>query len=257
MGSIPSFLTNSQLEIAKGKLSGHSPVSVIGYAFNIGGSAYKDVWEVDGDLIHATAGESWEVVSDDPNDTGGGSGANAVFVRYLNDQYIEQPPAIVPLTGTTPAPMGSITDAFRFIQMGTAAGNSQKGNITIRVAGGGDIRGRMIIDPLDGSGYNVSHDSHFTIPAGMSALTQLVFNAVPKNADIDFVQEVRAFGTNWWVNVGSVCTYQDLLNVDFSLGAIPVPEKSDIRFRARSCGDTDSAFVRQGTFYLLYDNQKA
>lgn len=253
--TIQANITNSDLEISKSKLPGHVPQQRVSQSPFID-STYQDVWDLDENLVYPTAGEQWEIFSTSANDTLGGTGANLVAVNYLNDQYVEQQ-EIIALAGTTPVNMAA-TDAFRFDSMLVGLSGALQGadgEITIRVSGGGANRGRIRRD-AEGFSYNRTYGSHFTVPAGKSALLEFNFDNIGKGDDAEVMFQVMPFGTNTWVTTGNSHIYQDTLSSGFQGASFPIPEKADTRFKAHSKNGA-IIIVNIGSFFLVYDNALA
>lgn len=113
-------------------------------------SAAQDVWPgPTAEMVLPTANESWEIVSSSAADTVGGAGAEAVLITPLDSNRTELTPFTQNLSGTTPITLPAGAAYFRLNGMVPIGINSvgtrrkNQGDITVRVAGGGAVRGIM------------------------------------------------------------------------------------------------------------------
>lgn len=109
-----------------------------------------DVWPgAANELTFATANESWEILSSSALDAAGNTGAEAISITALDFAKNSLAVFTVNLNGTTPVTLpGGATygwlNGASTVGVNTAAQRrKQQGDITIRVAGGGAIRGIM------------------------------------------------------------------------------------------------------------------
>lgn len=127
----------------------------------------QDVWPgAAAEYSFASAAEAWEVVSSSAADTVGGAGAETVILMALDSAWNMIDLFSVNLNGTTPVQLPGGARYFRFNGAGiggitNATGRRRnQGDITIRVSGGGAVRG--IIPALVG----VTRQAIYTVPAG-------------------------------------------------------------------------------------------
>lgn len=168
-------------EVGKRNIKGHDFFGAT-YSNEAVGATFTDLWGGAANLVFPTAAESWEIVSDDVNDTAAGTGARTVLVPYLDDSFEEQS-IIATMNGTTPVALNA--DHFRtyyrralVLTSGSVSStDSNAGKITIQVAGGGAERG---IIPV---GNGVSLDSQTTVPANKILIARQVVPILPKNVD--------------------------------------------------------------------------
>lgn len=219
--------TEFYLEVAKGNVPKHSIVSIFGLNPNVGLAAFEDIWGVGGLLVQPVAGETWEIVSTDANDTLAGTGARTVIVAYLDTDYIERTQEIE-MNGITPVSLAG-SDQFRHAAsavLSVGSGKKNAGDIFIRNSSGGT--NRSVILTAD----NITQDSHYTVPAGKSLyLVHFVIN-VNKNEDIQtrlFVAD-PTLGTEF--EVYEISAYQS--TIESQILPIKFGEKQDIRWAAKS-----------------------
>lgn len=111
-------------------------------------SAAQDVWPGPvAEMVLPTANESWEIVSSSALDTVGGAGAEAIAITALDSTRAELAVFVVNLNGTTPVTLPNGATYFRLNGAALSGINSvgtrrkNQGDITIRVAGVGAVRG--------------------------------------------------------------------------------------------------------------------
>jgi hypothetical protein len=225
--------SNYQIELARGNISGQSSASVLGR--NIAVSAtLQDIWDAGGELVYPTAGEQWEILSSDTNDTSAGTGAQTVVIQYLDDNYVEQA-EVLTMNGTTAVDFVAI-DAFRFrraLVFTAGSGDINAGDITIRPSGGGNTRGQIK------AGNGNSLDGHFTVPADKAAYLVFVYTNVNKSEDAEItLKSTLSDGTIFTVRF-PLSNYQNSVVSPVSLPP-RFHEKSDLKITAVS---TNSATI--------------
>jgi hypothetical protein len=243
-----SFIGQSdyKLDIVKGKVPGHESVSVFGVNPQVG-SVTEDVWDAGGRLTYPTSGESWEVLSTDPQDIYlTGNGASLLHVSYLDEGYLEQS-EIVLLSGTTAVNMTG--NCFRFIRgivLDAGVSGVNLGDIAFQVSGGGDLRGQINAE------NNNSLDGHYTVPTGKTAFLEFVFTNINKNEDIEIELESTIGDAGIFSKRFNLSIYQDSI-----VGNFPYPaaftEKSDLRPIASS-SDVNAKAVYAAQFVVIDNN---
>jgi hypothetical protein len=149
--------------VSTGLVRGISTVAVIGKSNNIGVATPPLTIGANNLLqLFATAAESWEIVSASANDTAAGTGARVVAITSLDENYLPQVDVVV-MNGVTPValPRGAHylrSQQFTVVSAGSGAVNA--GNLTLRVAGAGAVRGFML------GAEGLSKQSSYTVPAG-------------------------------------------------------------------------------------------
>ncbi len=209
------------IEVARDEISGYEAVSFSGNNPAVG-SSFEDLWDAGGSFNFPTSGETWEVLSDDVNDTSAGTGARQVLITGLDDSYNSQT-ELVTMNGTTPV-VTTRTDWFRINGVTvTSSGSNQVnvGNITLRVSGGGLTRSLMRPD------RGITFNGFFTVPAEKTLFVRRSQVFIPKNEDVIIRNKIRVFGTNTFITGGDVSVYQNSAESIFL--SLPVfPEKTDI-----------------------------
>ena len=135
----------------------------------------EDVWYGGGLYPWMTGATSLEVVSTSANDTAVGTGARALLLVCLNTSFIEITQLPIP-NGLTAVPVP--TQCYRintFIITAAGSGGVNAGDIIIRDAGGGTVRG---IIP---AGLGTAQQSNYTVPAGWTLQIVSQLFALVKN----------------------------------------------------------------------------
>jgi len=237
--------TPYDVRVARGDVPGVKIDALLGRNPQVG-TTKEDVWDPGATLVYPIVGETWEIVSDNANDTSAGTGARTVTVTYLDDAYVEQTETLT-LNGTTPVTFVA-TNAFRFrlgIVITAGSGNINEGGITIRASGGGLIRALII------AGRGNTLDGHYTVEAGKTAFLKFVFTNINKNEDIELellstIGDGKIFSTRFFLTI-----YQSSIVSEVVL-ASPFTEKSDLKLVAVST-NTNAKAVAALQFYV-FDN---
>lgn len=206
------FTKEFLIEVSKGKVPGHDSFLVIGAKESITTTS-ETVWDLSGNFTFPTGDESWELLSDNTNDTSAGTGAQTVIVSGLDTNFDRQV-EIVSMNGTTPVTL-TRTDWNRSINTAvfSKAANvnrSNIGTITLRVAGGGDARATIL--PGKGRSFN----GFYTVPKDTTSFLMSIISFTPKGEDIILDPLARLFGTNAWISGGITPLYQKDVIVPFN-----------------------------------------
>jgi len=228
------------IEVARGEINGYESMQIAGSNPAIG-KTFEDAWDAGGIFSYPTAGETWEVVSSDANDTLLGTGAQKVLISGLDTGYMERIEE-VELSGATPK-VTSRTDWFRIASVfvvSSGSGQTNAGEITIRVSGGGLTRSLIQI------GLARTFNGFFTVPASKTFIVQQAIVRIPKNEDVTLRTNFFAVPTNTGSTGGDVPIYQSQVISTFT--SLPaVPEKTDFRISVKSSNDSVSvALIIEG-----------
>lgn len=241
------------LEVAKGNVAGHELVSVIGRNPLVGSLLIEDLWDSGGVRTDPTANETWEMLSDDANDTSAGTGARTIRTAYLDDSYIEQTTDTI-LNGLTAVTMPS--DMFRHLRStvltkGSSEGN--EGNLTIQVSGGGATRAQINIPNAKGTAQlNRTLDSHFTIKAGHTGFFAAFIGGINKNEDVELELKSTTGADGIYLVRLPLYLYQSSVIVALPVFAEPLVEKTDIKVQCLS--SNTNAIAVFGYQLLVIDN---
>lgn len=215
------------VEVRKGNISGSRIIEVNGVSL-VAGTEVSNVWAVGGLLVYPTAGEQWELVFAEANDTAAGTGAQEVTVRYLDDTYVEQSEVVASNGGTV---VMSATDAFRFIEAKvTAVGSGAKneGSITVQVTSGGAARALMIAEK------NVTLSGFYTVPLGKTASIIYAYTGVQKNKDSQMAIFMTDGDDGIFVETLPLIVYQNTFDLSPPAPAVPMQAKTDLQVQVIS-----------------------
>lgn len=237
------------VEVALGNVPGVSDAFSLGLNRNVG-TTLEDVWGAGVDIVFPTAGERWEVLSDNANDTvAGGSGAQVALLVFLDTNY-DQQSEIILLNGTTPV-LSTSTNIFRpssLITVASGSTGSNEGAIISRVAGGGATRN--YIHP----NFGISFDGHITIPRATTGLLTTCQVNAGRGDGIEFrlltsIGAVTNFGVILYNNIFETAT----------VTVLPVPitltEKTDLIMRALNSGSGSNADCFAACQFLFIENE--
>lgn len=229
-GSINVSPSDYYLEAARGNISGVSMIAFSSRSTEITNTGFSDVWALPGNLVFPTGAESWEVVSDNANDTAAGSGLQTVLITSLDTDFVEQS-QIVTMNGTTAVALtGTHYRAVRMVGLtfgGVGPLGVTTGKITLQVSGGGAVRDAI---PADGT---LCTNSHYTVPAGKSAFFTQSQVYTQKNEDVEIRLRFTQGETGPYLFGGSVPFYQGSSVAPFRTGLL-LPEKSDVFYQAKA-----------------------
>lgn len=227
----------SYFDIAQGNVAGMRAVFISARNPAVGSITREDVWAAGGVLVYPTAGEQWEIVSDDANDTAAGTGAQEITITYLDDNHIEQT-EVVATNGLTPVATVA-TDMYRprSIEVtATGSGNANAGTIQAQAAGGGDIRSLMLPD------NNVSQQCHYTVPAGKTAYCVTILEQINKSEDVDLEYRRTTGDNKTFKLVANSSIYQSSNFYPFQVSN-SLSEKSDYKITALSSNVDAAPFI--------------
>lgn len=226
------------IEVARGNINNTRSIVIVARNEDVG-NTYEDIWDAGGILTLPTAAETWEIVSDDTNDTLLGTGLRTVIIQSLDANYEEQS-QIVDMDGTTPVILDD-THLRPRIMIAVKAGFTEAniGNIILRASGGGATRGLML------PGNGISNSSHFTIPASHTGFALSINFWTPKDQDhnIRLVNKGSDPDDARFI-VGEIDQYQQ--GTDLPVFApIPMTEKRDFKFQAKSSNESSTISMIQ------------
>lgn len=228
MTSIVSPIPRSfELEAGRGAINGITPIAFAGSNPDVG-TSFETLWDVGGIFVYPIAGETWEIVSNNVNDTLLGTGARQLVISGLDDNYLAAQ-EVVNLNGTTPV-LTITTTWFRIngiVIISSGSSQFNEGTITLRVSGAGDIRSQILPQ------LSASFNGFFTVPIGKTLFLSQISSFIPKGEDVTIVSRVLIFGTNTWISGSNTEIYQNPASIEFK--TLPaIPERSDIEFRVSS-----------------------
>lgn len=234
------FVTNTQQIIRKntGLQPDTTPFTNVGYALSLT-TTYQDIWGITGVMVLPTGSESYEIVSDNVNDTGAGTGAQQVYIETLDANGLIQSQTVT-LNGTTAVALTG-THTFPRVMVVSDSGSNftNIGTITLRVSGAGNTRGVIEAD------VGKSLDSHYKVPSNMEFyLTNLDFHTGVAAKEVVARSRTMAPGTNTWVSTSILPFGSQSFTRDFSESSARYIGGTIIKFDAKvSTGSGDDVTV--------------
>lgn len=218
---------NYDTALALGKVTGQEALTRDAVSYDIG-NTYLDIWGGAADLVYETSATTWEIVSDNANDTLLGTGARRIMVRTLDANYNIQE-QVVEMNGTTPVALTG-THYRPDIMIVTEAGSftANEGLITLRAVTGANPQGYILTREAE------SKSSHFSVPAGKTLLIKGAVFFVGKGFETTFALVISGESTNF---VQQTSSFGSIYQATFKLQLVTpkaVPEKTDIRVLGRS-----------------------
>lgn len=229
--------------------------SLIGHNTDIdSGSTPEDIWEPGGLYPFQTSAQPLEILSTDTNDTAAGTGARMVTVLGLDSDWFEISETVT-MNGTTPVALTLQYLRINAVTVATAGSASQNiGDITLRVAGGGDIQG--FIGATDGN----AHQAILSVPANRVAFfirreAAILRTTAAGSVELHvYVRNTTAQGAWLSRNLISLSTSGSSAYVK-DLPFAPVPAKSDFRVTCTFSSGSNSQVAATLDYLLL--NQEA
>ena len=242
--------SNYDLEVSLGTIPGVQSFGVVSNQSDVG-LTFADLWGGGGNLVYTTVAETWEVVSSSANDTIAGTGAQKIIIKTLAADYTEQAEVGVDLDGTTPVVISGThfrKNVFLVSQVGSLGEND--GDITLRVSGGGLVRGAIKAGDL------ASFDSFFTVPLGKTAFWEQAVIFAPKGEDVRVRPRIQISGVGPFIVGGISSNYQSNVIYPFKT-FLRLPEMSEILFQARSDTNPDTFVTAVMEFKIVESSMKA
>ena len=242
------FLINVKL----GLVPGYSLAAVVSRHTSVG-TDFEDIWGGSSDFVFPTAAESWEVVSDNANDSAAGTGARTVTINSLAADYSEQSPETVSLNGTTPVAIpgthfrpNNLASTRALFCATAGSSNTNEGTITLRVAGGGNPRAYI----LPGAGIN--EDGLVTAPLNKTLLSLKVILGWGKNQDGGFLTKIIPPVSNpAHISSGELSLYQNTFDLTFRNNFATNPTTDTIKRSKAAAAGYNSLWIQE---YLIVDS---
>jgi hypothetical protein len=191
------------------------------------GSSITTLWDEGTIYAFPSAATVMTVSSSSANDTLGGTGANYVYIEYLDSNYAEQTLTLA-LNGTTAvSTVVSIlrVNLFRVVFSGTGATNAGNVFIGTGVLTAGKpatVYGRIT------AGDGAAQNGVYTVPAGTECLFMNIGASSTSSKAVKLIVNINIFGTNTWAKVLQYNLYNSTIASPAGVGRA-IPAKSDIR----------------------------
>ncbi len=250
----PLPVSDPNLEIARGRVTGISEVHKFGANRDIDAGVTEDIWPPGGVYPWQTGVVALEVVSTDANDTAAGTGARSIKIDVLDSNW--QPATLTLATAGTgaSAPTSAVVRRINRACVGDVGtyGGTNVGALTIRVSGGGATLAQIDAD----AGQTLM--TMYTVPAGHTAYLSRISALVQANkeADVNLVQRQSADDVTGPPYDGA---RRIVVNMDglegpsgsfFYRSLIEIPEKTDIWARATASGTNTKITVEYDLFLV-------
>lgn len=247
------YLTEQNINIARGLVRGASVIHKFGRNPNVGG-APETIWEQGGIYTYLTVASTVYVSGADAQDSAAGTGARTVTVQGLDANYnaIEETLTVDGAVSTQ-----SFLRVFRAFVASAGSLQSNKGNVLVSTgaSGGGTVLAKIAtIGTGTVFGQGQTNLALYTIPAGKTGyLTNWNVGVGNYNDAVTANLYTRAFGN------GLIFRTRDVMDVPGGLHKriyqVPfaLPEKTDIEVRAIASSGTNMS----STFdIILYDTPR-
>ena len=243
-----------KMDIALGKVAGHSSYNKFGENPDMGTSTPEDIWDGGGVYTFSNTANINTLVSDDNSNT------QNIYVEGLDNDFKEQS-EIVTLNGTVAV---NTTLAYRRVHRMVNAGTTDISSSVYCVTAGTSIVAGEPQVPADiraiiNNGNNQTLMCIYTVPAGKTALftsgyvafSRGVGGATPQTAD--FSWKARVEGSVFAVKSKIGLTSSGASTWRYTYGVpVKLPEKTDIKI---TCEDSSVSSAVSGGFDLvLIDN---
>lgn len=222
----PPTSEDFRVRVNNGEIPGYSYAVAIGYKPSMN-TTFEMVWSGGGNMTDPTTAETYEVVSTSANDTLLGTGTRTLLIQSLDASGLIQS-NLVNMNGTTPATVpGTHTFPRQMLGVNSGTLKTNAGEITLRVAGGGDVRAHMMV------GDSNQLSSSYKTPANKAFhLIGLDYHSGGVAKAVEIKSQVMIPGTNTWVTTSRLPSFQQSFEKTFSISAKYDPGTM-IRYLAR------------------------
>ncbi len=226
--------------VTLGLITNQSRIAIFGHNPNIGAGASADVWEGGGIYPFPASASLMQLSSSSANDTSAGTGARTMFLTGLDSSYNAISETIT-MNGVTPVVTANSylrINTLDLLTVGTA-GNSNLGDITIQVNGGGTILG------IVRAGFGQLGNCIYSVPAGFVLFVESVFFSVTGGGGANTASALYGFGRRLFGGAIKITNQYNITSTDPfqrvpQLGG-PITEKSDFFLRVVSAGQTNTS----------------
>lgn len=220
--------TTDYINVSRTLIPGASRIQRTGYNPGVG-TGETTIWnETTTPVAYPASAATLTVSSSSANDTAAGTGARTVTLQGLDANYLVISETIT-LTGQT-----AVTSTLSYLRIGplvTLTAGSGGKNAGVIYAGTGTVTAGVpaTIYSSMGVGFNESHQSFYTVPAGCTGYL-LDVSATSDTAGVQILLYTRALGGLFMARrVNQIGTGGFART---NLLPLPLPAKSDIEYRA-------------------------
>ncbi|MCK4706325.1 MAG: hypothetical protein KAT90_12650, partial [Gammaproteobacteria bacterium] len=238
------------LEIAKGKIPGHSTGTIFGRNQDIDPAAEELIWDYGGTEEYLTANTELFLSSDNAGDTN-----INIFVWGMTDDYAFKQQVVNFTSGQS---QQSIGDHFRLFRLVTVDGGGEPlGNIYCAQADtltGGIPDTSAKVHAFMAQGTNITHKAAGTVPADHTMYVNRLFMGVRRGEDAVIQFRQKPIGYPAFVESSSFPLYQNSQFLTFDPPFV-ISAKTSFEFTATTV--TNNTQVIVNTAYTLVDNTVA
>lgn len=218
------------LAVAKGQIPGHSFQFRVGFNLSVS-TTEQIVCSHGADHVFLTSAEKLDFVSDSAEDAVGGDGASTLFVKGLDDDWVEQSETIT-MTGLTPAV--SQLDYLRLDEAFFLAADSvaaiDGGNVgTIAITSHDTEEAQGQIEPTTAR----TSAAIYSVPAGKTAYIAVVGLGAGEGKEGIFRAKTRTVTGGPFIVVWTKVIFQEAFWPVFP-GYVAVGEKNDVLVTAQA-----------------------
>lgn len=234
------------LDIARGKIPGHSTASILSFNPDVDIAAEETIWDQGGTYTYLTADTELFISSSSASDTNIGVSIAGMTADFVVKNTI--------FTFTGGQAQQSIGSFFRIFKVTVISGSAPVGDLYVAesdtlTAGVPDtaskIKGKMI------QGINTTRSGVFTVPVNHSLFIVRVISHTRKNKDSVMRPVVRPEGAPGFIETTQFPTFQNSFELLLD-PAFVVNEKTDIELKANTATNGTETIGNVG--YILIDN---
>jgi hypothetical protein len=241
--AIPPKTQMNEITIALGLEPNYTLIDKFGKNPDVD-TSYEDIWN-DGGVLTLLSTPSTLTVTTTGVDTDGGTGARILTIQGLDANWNLQS-ANVTLNSTTPPVTPETWLRINRAFVATAGtGLTNANDILITATTGGSVQAHILADE------GQTQKTQYTIPAGYTGFLEYGRASTDTGQHVDAQLMVKPYGGAWLVKHDVTITDG---HVEFDmLGSSPIPEKSEIKWRAK--GSLNNNELQAGyTLILRNDN---
>ncbi len=234
------------LDIARGKIPGHSTGSVLSFNPDIDIAAEETVWDQGGTYTYLTADTELFISSSSASDTNIGLSIEGMTADFVVKN--------IPFTFTGGQVQQSIGSFFRVFRITVISGSAPLGDLycaeTDTLTGGvpdTDAKIKAKIMP----NVNITRSGLFTVPANHTMYIVRFISHTRKNKDAVIRPVVRPNGFPGFIETTQFPTFQSSFELILEPSFV-VNEKTDLEFKASSATNGTEVVANAG--YILIDN---
>lgn len=252
MANLPGIGGSSKsqfyLEIARGKIAGHSTASILSFNPDIDAAAEETIWEQGGIYTYLTSDTELFISSTNQNDNN-----IIISIEGLTDDFKVKKTISTFIGGQSQQSIGIF---FRIFKITVIGGEVPVGDLyaaeTDTLNSGipsttSKIKAKML------QGFNVTKLGLFTVPIDHTMYITRLTTHTRKNKDAVISAVIRPFGFPGFLNVTQSPSFQNSFQLILEPSFV-IKEKTDLELRVMT--STNQTEVVANIGYILIDNNK-